>query len=720
MERGPWHALHRVPIARAAVPFIAGLALADVLGADTTVAWALVLSTPAAALLLTMPADDAHRWRRGLALSIWFACLGAFWTTVRLPTHDPLHIARHPGEAVWSIAIRNVSSGSSGVFRADAEVMYRVAGDDHGTVHGPVLLTLLAGADDTLPRRGDRLLVEGALGPIDRVPDPGGFDRQAWAASRGIGHELFAPTGAWRVVDHKTHWTDMFHRARTAISNWIDGSALSVSERGVAKALVLGMRDELSREQVEAFARSGTIHLLAVSGMHVGLIYAAIRLLLGWMGAHRRAQIVRGVIVLAALWGYTGLTGSEPSVLRATVMFSMFTLSEMVGLRVDGVNSLAAAALVLLLWDPFMWRMIGFQLSFMAVLGILLFYRPVYGLFNPRNTILRHTWSLLAVSLVAQLTTTPLVLYHFQAFPTWFLPANLVVCAVGTAAIYGSIALIVLYKVPVVGTVLTHLLQWALRIMESSTAFFADAPAAYPAVRVDLIAMLLLSALIAAVTLWRMWGWIGMKWTTLAIVAALLVHWHVRTGERLERVGFVVYDDRRATRTAMTTGRELLVLDLGDEPGQLPMKVERHARTIGSDPPLAVDPSALHGQAPVAMSSTVLAAGRWTTPGMDVIFVSEDLAWPTGALRPDALVVHDIPASRPPEIPADAVVPQHVVLAAGLHWRVREQLRNWCATHGVPCHDVRDQGAFVLDRVRPHGPMPLEHRSLQASIACLP
>ena len=155
--------------------------------------------------------------------------------------------------------------------------------------------------------------------------------------------------------------------------------------------------------------------------------------MLGWWGGSGKVRLMRGSLILLALWGYAGLTGGSPSVLRATIMFSLFTLASMSSRRADPINSLFTAALVLLVWEPHMLIEIGFQLSFLAVLGILLFHRPIERLWVPNGKWVGRIWTLTVLSLSAQLLTTPLSLYYFKAFPVWFLPANLVVVtAVGT------------------------------------------------------------------------------------------------------------------------------------------------------------------------------------------------------------------------------------------------------------------------------------------------
>ncbi|MBK8948695.1 MAG: ComEC/Rec2 family competence protein [Flavobacteriales bacterium] len=208
---------------------------------------------------------------------------------------------------------------------------------------------------------------------------------------------------------------------------WLDRSGLPDRERAVVLALLLGIRNELDAAQKDAFARSGTMHVLAVSGMHVALIYWVLMALLKPLGGGGVARWSRAVIALLVLWGYAGITGATPSVLRATVMCSLFVIAGLSERRSATLNTLAGSALLLLVWDPRMLFQLSFQLSFLAVLGIVLCYDPIRRLWSPGNVVLRYCWSLIAVSLAAQLFTTPVSLAVFKAFPVWFLPANIII-----------------------------------------------------------------------------------------------------------------------------------------------------------------------------------------------------------------------------------------------------------------------------------------------------
>lgn len=702
---GPWSAIVRAPFVRIAVPFMVGIALAGWAEAPWPPALFLFLCiTPAAAALLFLPILPVERWKRGLALSLWFLCTGILWQAYHDPATDPVHGARIADrDGIWSVRITAVNGSSARTVRADAELLGLIDGDTLLACNGRAMLTLLHDGTGTVPRRGDRLLLDAPLRPIARTPDPGGFDRAAWAASRGMAHELFAPHHQWRVVDHERRWTDAFLSVRERVSQWIDEAAPAPRERALVKALVLGQRDELDSEQRTAFARSGTIHVLAVSGLHVGIIYGVLAFLLGWWGGGDRARLVRGLFILAALWAYAGITGAAPSVMRATIMFSLFTVAGMAGQRTDHLNSLFAAAFLILLWDPTQLGRIGFQLSFLAVFGIILLHDPIHTLWNPRHKVLRGAWSLAVVSIAAQLLTLPAGMYHFGAIPTWFLPANLLVVFAVGIAVPAAAALLVLYQVPLIGGLLTSALMLLLKGIGLVTAFFARLPGAYPEVRIDAMTMLLLYILILGVAARSVWRWRRLDTLVLAVVALLFLVWGLRAREANTQACFTVFDDHRQPFASIREGRRFTVLaddSLWHTTPALRTKAERYRAAFGLEEPAMLSPQDLMATVVGGAGPTIAARGRWRSPRFDVRFLDgrEPFTPNTGDLRHDVLVVLDGRHLNDEDLAHMARSARHVVLAGRMAIQARESLRMACAEQGSTFHHVREQGAFVLYR----------------------
>lgn len=705
MNQGGAHffsSISRAPMLRMTLPFVAGIVLSIWWPVPLTGALVvLLICTVLLVIALFRNSAFERRWVRGASVQLWFLVFGMCYQVVRDPLALPTHLAVDGAEAHERVVrITAVNGISEKVVRADGRVLAVRSSDEVLERTGSVMLTLMRQPGHADPIAGDELVVRSRVASITRIPDPGGFDRRSWAASRGMYHETFAGPDEWSIVGHAWRWTDLFEPTRQRVAAWLAESGLPFRERALVKALVLGLRDELDHEQKDSFVKSGTIHVLAVSGTHVGFIYAMLLFMFGWWGGGGRARIIRGVVILLALWGYAGLTGACPSVLRATFMFSLFTLAGMSARRADPLNSLFAAAMVLLLWDPHMIIEIGFQLSFLAVLGIILFYGPLQRLWIPDTWLVGQLWSLTVMSLAAQTLTTPLSLYLFQAFPVWFLPANLIVVTAAGIAVYGAVALLVLYRVPYLGPLLVFLLTLLLTIVDRVTAFFADLPFAYPAIRASFTDMMLLYAITALIAIRLMWHWRPALRLSLAAGVLVLASWGYRAHTAQDRVAFTVYDDRRMLQAGMVTGRDLTMLVPEGDSALSPwlvQKAERHARALGLHRTHVIEQVGSDGPPTlITAGQTMFGSGRWIARGMDVYFHSGVDEVPVG-LRTDVLVLHALRYLDENDLERLGSGAGHIVLAGGLPWKVRSFVQRWCGARNIPCHDVREHGAFILE-----------------------
>lgn len=689
---------------RITLPFAVGAVLAHLVRPS---ALALLLPLAIYSLFtlwsLLSPMDHRrHRWK-GPVLVLWFLLFGAAWQVLRDPRNAPGHVDHLTDlSGPWALRVVAINGTSARTIRLDAEVEGQWRDSVLVERHGRVMLVLMAPQGDAAIRPGDRLLVDADLAPVHRVPDPGGFDRERWASSRGITLEAFVPEDQWRVAGHHPHWTAPFDGAREAVSEWIDGSELAGRERALVKALVLGLRDELEPDQRQAFARSGTIHVLAVSGMHVGLIFAMLSLMLGWWGGGKRARLARGILVLLALWCYAGLTGGSPSVLRATIMFSLFTVANMSAQRTDHLNSLFTAAFLLLMWDPDMvWR-ISFQLSFLAVLGIIMFYKPLERLWMPRHKLLRGIWSLAVVSISAQLLTTPVSLHLFQAFPVWFLPANLVVVTAVGLAVNGSVLLLLLYKVPGIGAIITWAVGQLLWGVGWFTEFVASLPWAYPAVRIGPWDVLWLYIMVLSGTAWWQWGGRRMRMVFYAAAVPVLIGWGQRAAATSMGSAFVVYDDMSALQAAMVQGREWTFLRGDTSLASLERskrRLEAHARARGLMAPYLLDMDGLRAEQPGSNSICGWGGGAWSSARFRVVFHEGSVPWP-GSMATDkwdALVLYNMDRADRKELVGMAQAAHTIVVGPGVHWRVRRALEELASAGEAQVHDIRSRGAFVLE-----------------------
>ncbi len=276
---------------------------------------------------------------------------------------------------------------------------------------------------------GDQLLIVGAPQELQGPANPGEFNYKRFLSFRKIYHQHFlrgdrvhyvANTPPSSIVAYSFH-----------VRKWAeDVFARHVSDdqqRAVAAALVLGVKDGLDNDLMQAYASSGAMHVLAVSGLHVGIIYIIIMVVFKPLRKWRHGKWALAFISLVVLWSYAFVTGLSPSVLRAVTMFSVIALARPLNYRTNIYNTLAVAAFILLVWEPYLIMSVGFQLSFLAVIGIVYIQPKLYWLWQPSTLFFDKVWQITCVSIAAQLATFSLGLLYFHQFPVYFLFSNLFV-----------------------------------------------------------------------------------------------------------------------------------------------------------------------------------------------------------------------------------------------------------------------------------------------------
>ena len=217
------------------------------------------------------------------------------------------------------------------------------------------------------------------------------------------------------------------------------------TELSILIALTLGDKSQLSGETREAFAGAGAMHILAVSGLHVGIIFLMFNYLLGLLPSGQIYKWLKMLLLLVIVWSFAFLSGFSSSVQRAAWMFSFIIISKTYNRNSHVINSIAASAFLAILVDSKVLFQLGFQLSYSAVIGIVLIHPSLSKFVNSRYTVVNKIWSLLVVSFAAQLATLPLTLYYFHQFPNYFFLTNLIVIPLSFAIVGLTIVLIPFY-----------------------------------------------------------------------------------------------------------------------------------------------------------------------------------------------------------------------------------------------------------------------------------
>ena len=267
---------------------------------------------------------------------------------------------------------------------------------------------------------GSMLAFSSSIEEIRNTGNPGSFDYRAYCALQNIYHQSFLRKDKFRILAQKQ--SNRFTKVLFGIQNKIVAILeryVGGREAGLAEALLIGYKNNLDKSIIQEYSDSGIIHIVAISGMHLGLIYWLLSLLLS-IKRWKKSRWINPLIILASLWLFTLVAGASASVVRSAVMFSFLLVGESINRKTSMYNSLAASAFLLLCYNPsWLWDL-GFQLSYLAVLSIVIFMKPVYNLIYASNKILDYLWKMAATCIAAQILTTPLTLFYFQRFPRLF------------------------------------------------------------------------------------------------------------------------------------------------------------------------------------------------------------------------------------------------------------------------------------------------------------
>jgi competence protein ComEC len=300
---------------------------------------------------------------------------------------------------------------------------------------------------------GDQLIIPHKLQRIKNSGNPGAFDYASYCKRMGILHQTYVREKEVKIAakNNSTLFERFFYSVRKHILYVIRKNVPDKNSAAIAEALLIGYKIDLDKDLIQAYSNTGVIHIIAISGLHLALIYALLLKLVNLIPAVKRRKL-KWAIVLCFLWGFSILAGSSPSVLRAAVMFSFIILGHIIQKEPRPLNNLAASAFCLLVYDPYYFWDAGFQLSYAAVASIMVFYKPIYNIFYIKNKLLDGLWKLNAITIAAQILTLPIVIYHFHQFPNVFLFSNLIAVPLSSIVLYTELLLLVFSPIGTIAT----------------------------------------------------------------------------------------------------------------------------------------------------------------------------------------------------------------------------------------------------------------------------
>ncbi len=403
---------------------------------------------------------------------------------------------------------------------------------------------------------GDLIMTRGDVLPIENNDNPGEFDAKGYWRSKQIRSMTFIGRENYLVLEKGDPGLirSFFKGLRLHFSTLLDRH---VPEKvlGIAKAILLGDKSNLSLETRNSFANAGAMHVLAVSGLHVGII---MYLLMYVLQRFSRVLTKRNalIVVLVITWLYAGVTNFSPSVVRASLMFSILLGSQFMSKQHNSLNALFFSAFLLIVIDPLIIWDIGFQLSYLAMLGILLLYKKISKFIYLENLILQRIWEGTSVGIAAQVFTTPLSLYYFHQFPNYFMISNLGVMVLAGVILGLGLILFAVGSIHMLGKAIGLLLGFTLFAMLYFIQFVESIPGSV-ATGFDTSSYLLLTiytCLLAIILIksfrerWYLWG---------PVIAVLVVLIQLDRYQNMTSDEFVLFNSNKLV-VSVKKGDEIL------------------------------------------------------------------------------------------------------------------------------------------------------------------
>lgn len=393
--------------------------------------------------------------------------LGYVHAVGRTESRRPHHLLHAPAPVThYQAVITRYAEERNNSWRAEARVLQVHAGA--WQPFGGKVMLYFSRRDFPRPfQYGDVLLVTGQPELQEGPANPGEFDYREYLALRNIYHVHFLrkgqalktgydpPSAVMALAYQGREWS------QATLRRFVHGQR----EQAIASALVLGVTDGLDDDLLNAYAATGSMHILAVSGLHISILYFILLWMLSPLAKLPGGRWFVPVAGMLIMWMYAFVTGLSPSVLRAVVMFSFLSVARTWARNTNVYNTLAVSAFCLLLYDPFLLRSVGFQLSYLAVLGIVYLYPRILVLWEPRTWIMTEVWRILAVSVAAQTATFSLGLLYFHQFPNLFLLSNLLVVPLSSGVLILGVAVLGVSFAPMLAVAAGFCLEMLIKLL---------------------------------------------------------------------------------------------------------------------------------------------------------------------------------------------------------------------------------------------------------------
>ncbi len=477
----------RFPVFRFLIPFSIGILIA--IHSQDWIRCFIAIATSGFLLSILFTVKNyatgkyAQRWLAGIPFYWCFAGLGFVITWYHQSIRYTDHFAYENSVSTsqyFIVTLTDPPALSSKGFRITVSVKARKDSSKWVATRGKLLIYLHDSLHKSEYHIGDQFIIYCQPFRVAASGNPGAFDYSQYLMGKGIYYQAFLKNEKLKLLQ-KGDSNSMYALAvilRDILLEKLKRFIHDPNELGVAGALLLGYEDWLDPDLELSYTGAGVLHVLCVSGMHVGLIYSILAFLLSFMENRKWLRPLMFTMLLIFLWFYALVTGFSPSVVRASAMFTFVVMGKWLNREANIYNLLCSSCILLFTMNPFLIMSAGFQLSFLAVCGIVVIHKMILPLLTISNRYLFMVWELISISLAAQITTVPLSLLLFHQFPNYFIIGNLLIIPLSTLVMYSGLIFLITDWIPYVGWVVGKATTIGISCLNNLVVFIGNLPGA--------------------------------------------------------------------------------------------------------------------------------------------------------------------------------------------------------------------------------------------------
>ncbi len=551
---------------------------------------------------------------------------------------------------------------------------------------------------------GDRVLFYAAVKEPPGPTNPYSYDYRRFLKTMGISIQAYVKTGQWEIIsrNEQNPLIALALSFRKSLLDIFRNNKMEGREFAVGAALLLGYVDEIDPRLIKDYSATGAMHILSVSGMHVGIIFVVLEKLLAFLRRFKYGITIKTILIILFIWFYAMLTGLSSAVLRAAAMLSLVTIGNSIQRSPDILNTLAASLLLLLIWNPCYMMDVGFQLSYMAVGGIILLNKSFYNLFQPSNWFIDQIWAIMAVSLSAQIATFPLSLYYFHQFPNYFMITNIIVVPLSSLIIYIGILLLFFGSVPFISFYVAKILIFLIGSLNGSIHFIEELPfSTMKGIVISEWELILLYLFFIGMILFFNSKRKAFLILSLTILIVLSGSWVMKKIVRLERKKLIVYHLQQGSAFEfIDQGKSILagnqIFALNDFSADI---IQNTRIVLGYKEKLKL---LIH---PMVRNPKPVVSGIFYKKGNFIQFNGKKIAIINSNQLPDAvssklkldlLIITGSPKIKIADLLKVFTFREVVIDATNPAWKIRDWIKE-AETMGIRYYSLSGSGAFVMD-----------------------